>query len=258
MTSLLKAAKEGSASRCRQLLDAGSCVEVRDEDGFTPFLLAADNGHTEVCELLLERGKVNIEEKTLSGDGALNLAVFKGRAKTVKMLMSKGAMVDTRNNSGFTLLLSAADEGHVDVCKLLLAVNSNVEERMPSTLYTPLHFAAINGNETIIELLLSHNADVNSRSKTEAAPLHLASQEGHLVAVVALLQAGADPFLPRQGGALPIHQAANKNHSQVARILIEQAGCSPDQVSPVDCPFIVNLSIFGPAAPRKTTFLTED
>ena len=38
MSLLCKAAEEGSVSRCRQLLAAGSSdVEEKDEDGFTPF-----------------------------------------------------------------------------------------------------------------------------------------------------------------------------------------------------------------------------
>ena len=111
-----------------------------------------------------------------------------------------------------------------------LAAGGDVEEREPITLYTPLHVAAINGHERIIQLLLSHKADVNSRSRTEATPLHCASQEGHLASVVTLLLAGADPLLPKHRGALPIHSAAQRNHVEVVRILIEQGGCSPDQV----------------------------
>ena len=113
---------------------------------------------------------------------------------------------------------------------LLLEAGINVEKRAPYTLFTPLHSAAINGHEKIIKLLLSHKADINSRDKTGATPLHLASQEGHLASVVALLQAGADPLLPSIDGGLPIHAAANRNHPEVVRILIEQGGCSIDQV----------------------------
>ena len=110
------------------------------------------------------------------------------------------------------------------------AAGGDVEERQPKTLLTPLHSAAINGHERIIQLLLSHKADVNSRSKRESTPLHVASQEGHLASVLTLLQAGADPLLPQQTGGFPIHLAAKKNHHEVVRILIEEGGCSPDQV----------------------------
>ena len=127
-------------------------------------------------------------------------------------------------------LVLAASNGPMAMCSLLLAAGVDVEERAPNTLFTPLHQAALRGHERIVKLLLSHKADVNSRSKTEATPLHLASQEGHLASVVALLQAGADPLLPRRDGALPIHRAAQHNHTEVVRILIESTKCSPDQV----------------------------
>ena len=100
MSVLCKAAEEGSLSRCRQLLAAGSDVEEKDEFGFTPLLNAAYFGHTEVCELLLERGKANLEETEPVGNTALKLAASKGNASTVALLLSKGARVDTRNKSG--------------------------------------------------------------------------------------------------------------------------------------------------------------
>ena len=130
-------------------------------------------------------------------------------------------------------LLYAASKGFVSMCRQLLAAGGDVEERDPIALFTPLHYAAIYGHERIIQLLLSHKADFNSRSKTEATPLLLASQEGqegHLASVLTLLQAGADPMLPDHRGALPIHKAADHNHHKVVKILIEEGGCSPDQV----------------------------
>ena len=97
-------------------------------------------------------------------------------------------------------------------------------------LFSSVHFAAINGHESIIQLLLSHKADVNSRSSLEVTPLFLASQGGHLASVLTLLQAGADPLLADVKGTLPIHIAAIFNHSEVVRILIVEGRCSPDQV----------------------------
>ena len=228
--SLLETAANGSTSRCRQLLAAGSHVGERDEGGLTPLLVAAYLGHTGVCELLVERGKANIEEIEPGGNTALNLAATKGNASTVALLLSKGAKVDTKNNDDFTPLLAAVDKGHTEVCELLLAADSDVEESELKAQFTPLHFAAIHGYEKIIQLLLSHKAEVNSRDRIESTPLFCASQEGHAACVVTLLQAGADPMLFDEDGYLPIHLAADNNHPEVVRILIEEGECSPDQV----------------------------
>ena len=138
--------------------------------------------------------------------------------------------MDTRDKNSDTPFLAAAEEGHTEVCELLLANGSNLEERNAGQ-FTALHKAASCCDQSLLLLLLSHKANVNSRSRTEATPLHLASQEGHLASVVALLQAGADPLLPQNDGALPIHLASLRNNRDVVRILVDQGRCSPDQVT---------------------------
>ena len=132
-------------------------------------------------------------------------------------------------------LLNAVLSGSMAMCRLLLAAGADVEERTLIAMDTPLHYAALYGHELIIKLLVSHKADVNSRSKTEATSLHLASQEGHLASVVALLQAGADPLLLQFDGALPIHAAASNNQIEVVRILIKEGKCAIDQVRLLHC-----------------------
>ena len=89
------------------------------------------------------------------------------------------------------------------MCQLLLANGSDLEERQTGTMGTALHWAADGGHQSILDLLLSHNADVNSNDRRGSTPLHHASQDGTLAFVVALLQAGADPLLPAIEGFLP-------------------------------------------------------
>ena len=133
---------------------------------------------------------------------ALVYASAKGEIDKVTILLALGARVDARDE-GFTPLLVAAQFGHKEVCELLLANGSDLEERITGTLMTALHFAAVLGHQSLLELLLSHKADVNSRDRRGFTPLHLASQEGHLASVVALLQSGADPLLPYLGSSPP-------------------------------------------------------
>ena len=101
---IVQAAAAGDASKVEMLLSQGARGDARDQ-GFTPLLVAAQRGHTEVCELLLDKGKANIEETTPIGNNALNLAASKGHASTVALLLSKEARVDIRSRDGFTSLL---------------------------------------------------------------------------------------------------------------------------------------------------------
>ena len=228
---MVHAATMGDASTVAMMLSKGAKVDAR-EHGFTSLLVAAQYDHTEVCKLLLNTDKVNIEDTMSAGHTALNISAREGHVNIVAL--SKGARVDnqgftpllaaakcghtevckllleTTNENvkeiepgGFTPLLFAAQEGHADVCELLLAKGSDLEERLPDIQYTALHTAAINGHESLLQLLLSYNkAYVNSRSRTESTPLHCASQERYLASVVTLLQSGADPLQPDTFGNL--------------------------------------------------------
>ena len=77
--------------------------------------------------------------------------------------------------------------------ELLIAKGANFEHRNVSD-YTPLSLAASGGYVGIIKLLLSHGAEINSRtgSKLGISPLMLASMNGHTAAVKLLLDMGSD------------------------------------------------------------------
>ena len=108
---IVQAAAAGDASEVERLLSLGARVDAR-EQGFTPLLAAADSGHTYVCELLLRKGRANIEDTNPDGSTALNIAAGEGFVSTVELLLSEGANVSTKDNKGFTPLLIAAKNGH--------------------------------------------------------------------------------------------------------------------------------------------------
>ena len=56
--------------------------------------------------------------------------------------LDQGGRVTVRSPGGFTPLIAAAQDGHTDICYLLLAHGSNVKEVVPHTKQTSLHHAA--------------------------------------------------------------------------------------------------------------------
>ena len=171
-------------------------------------------------------------ESISSSDEKLYNSSASGDIEGVISALAQGGRVTVRSPDGFTPLLIAALEGggHTDICGLLLAHGSNVNEADSDTKHTALFYAAVKGHNAVVEALLSWGAEVNQQDYLGSTPLHFACQEDHLLCVLTLLKAGASLTLPNSQGTLPIHAAALHNRVEVVRTLVEH-GCSPDMVS---------------------------
>jgi len=71
----------------------------------------------------------------------------------VKLLLDKGAELETKDDSSQTPLSWAARNGHEAIVKLLLDKGAELETKDDSS-QTPLSWAAENGHEAIVKLLL--------------------------------------------------------------------------------------------------------
>jgi len=144
--------------------------------------------------------------------------------------LAQGGRVTMRDHQGHTPLLEAAHKGHTDICALLLAHGSDVNETEPETKMTALHCAALRGHEAVVEALLSWGALVDPRALGGVTPLCIVCQGGHLACLLALLKAGANVSLPNNLGILPIHVAAGQNRVEIVRTLLDY-DCSPDMLN---------------------------
>ena len=102
------AAGKGDIEVLKQHVAAGTDVNDQEKSrGSTPLLVAALAGQTGAARLLIEKGaKVN----SRNNDGAtpLLVAAFFCHADIVKLLLEKGADLNSRNNTGQTALDSVA------------------------------------------------------------------------------------------------------------------------------------------------------
>ena len=179
--------------------------------------------HEAVVKLLLEKG-ADVESKSSSSRTPLSWAAENGHEAVVKLLLEKGADVESKDTkSGQTPLLRAAEYGHEAVVKLLLKKGADVESKSRSG-QTPLSLAAGKGHEAVVKLLLNKGADVESKdTKSGKTPLSLAAGKGHEAVVKLLLEKRADVESRVTGsGQTPLWWAAAKGHEGVVKLLLEK------------------------------------
>jgi ankyrin repeat protein len=83
-----------------------------------------------------------------------------------------------------------------------------------------LHAAAYRGHTEVVELLIAHGADVNSRDVRGWIPLHAAVDQGHVETGELLIAKGADLNARIKGGGYTVLDLANlKEQIELAGLL---------------------------------------
>src|SRR5207248_11753137 len=105
----------------------------------------------------------------------------------LKNLDEADITINSKDNNGRMPLLYAAERGHVDVVKLLLA-QSDVDVELKDYLgWTALHWAAAKGHEPVMKALLEKGADIDPKDKAGGTPLIYAINRGAEAVIKSLL-----------------------------------------------------------------------
>ncbi|XP_036329316.1 ankyrin repeat domain-containing protein 39-like [Rhagoletis pomonella] len=100
----------------------------RDDFDYTALHYAARNGNLEICKMLIEDGKVDVDAVTKAGATALHRAAMMGNLNVVKLLVGAKAKLQLQDEYGQTALHRAAIRGHLEVCKFLLEMDPKLKE----------------------------------------------------------------------------------------------------------------------------------
>ena len=252
-------AAAGGRKDCREvgeiLLKHGAETDAVNENGNQPLHLACKRGHAATGILLVSNGA---DGKSLNNNGysplelinqfvlamvsseeperdvryALHVAVERGLARTVQLLVDCGADVNAVNKHGQTPLHTAVN-GEMDfpeMCEILLKCNAKIDA-VDGVCKQPLHLACERGHSVTGILLMSYEADANVQTRDGRTPLRLLSQylltckertdrhddqalhialrhnmDGH---TQLLVKCGADTNAVNKDGQTPLHVAAD-------------------------------------------------
>ena len=123
-----------------------------------------------------------------------------------------------RQISEATPLHYAAADGQEEVVQVLLDAGVKVDpEMIPGT--TPLHMAAENGYAGIVHLLIKGGANANKYAH-QRTPLHMAVLANSAEVVQVLLEAGANTKVKDGGQLTLLHRAAEKGCEKIVRLFL--------------------------------------
>jgi len=204
----------------------------------TPLMYAAQHGHVSVVDVLLTAGAdVSAKDcgfvETTHEDQPLHYAAIGGNLGVIKRLLAAGADVNALNSSGNTALNIAIERGHAETVRFLLRSGAKVNLDPTTKHFPPLCVAASAKQPDIFRELLKAGADVNAVNPLNQTPLNCAAttpEEDAIPMIEELLKAGAkiDNVIDRLGGTSLLH-AVFQNSPKVVKLLV-QAGANPNQV----------------------------
>lgn len=159
-TPLIWACKSGLLDTVRRLIDAGADVNFQSPEGITPLMDAAYEGHTLIVQTLLEVPDIQIDAVRDTGHTALLLAVQEGHEAVIDLLLEYNASIEMMTETGVSALWIAAANGHshiiTKVCSRQLLNHLHcIGDRSVS----PLHAATGNGHFSTVKQLLLLGAD---------------------------------------------------------------------------------------------------
>ncbi|CAH2031670.1 ankyrin repeat domain-containing protein [Trichlorobacter ammonificans] len=145
---LLQAAESGHLEIVQYLLDRKYCCvdDGNDQTWYSPLIVACENGHAEISELLLKHG-ANV-------------------ARQYEKETESDETYATYQEQGYPLTL-AVENGHTEIVRLLLCHRADTEsirwsyDGQWNSEETPLLLALRQNSFEIAELLLKHGADID-------------------------------------------------------------------------------------------------
>ena len=147
-------------------------------------------------------------------------AAARGDREAVKALLKKAADVNAAQGDGMTALHWAAMNGDAELAEMLIVAGANVRATTRLGTYTPLYLASRQGHAPVIQALITAGADVKAGTPNGTTPLMVAAASGEVEAVRLLIENGSD-VNAKDGvrAQTPLMYAAASNRAGVIELL---------------------------------------
>ncbi|HEY4254802.1 MAG TPA: ankyrin repeat domain-containing protein, partial [Chlamydiales bacterium] len=199
-------------------------LEIPDEKGNTPLLLAAACGQKEIYKILLKAG-ANEKVENKEGRNSLFLSVIANETKMVEWLAKKEWLLNSTDKSKNNALHIAASwdrlDNCLDICQIL--IKAGIDQRaLNLSLQSALHVAVAAGKAEVVKWFAKRKLLLESKGNFGNTPLIDAAGTGNLKNLEALLQEGANLDARDNKGWTALHVAVCYNKTEIIRFLLAQ------------------------------------
>ena len=221
------------------LLNAGADANIRNFD--------EQSQQTPLHEAA-KRGNLDIVQLLINHGADINALDCNRSSPLHKAARSQKPKVDERPLKGgadanIRKLYEAAERGYFDIVELLISHGADVNA-LDCEKYSPLHEAVRSQKHKVVELLLKGGADVNVQNNYYSTTLHEAVESGSLETLQSLLTfgQGADVNARGQYRKTPLHLASSRGFLDMSRLLIEHGADVDAQDDEGQTPFSAALA----------------
>ncbi|MAE63871.1 MAG: hypothetical protein CMJ18_06320 [Phycisphaeraceae bacterium] len=191
-------------------------LEVTNDDGDTPLLLAWKHGHFDVISVLAAAGQagrdIAVDQRNGLDHTVMGLAADAGKVEVVVDLAAAGADPLERNQFLVTALNIAAEQ--LD-SRILVAMLARLETLKDGS---PLMAAIRYHRPDNVRLILAKGCPVN-QAPSGTTPLMMAMFGGGIEIVKLLLEHGADPSIKHPDGETARDLAVKHGHKAIVKLL---------------------------------------
>ena len=182
-------------------------------------LAAVRSGDLAKLRMLLTSG-VDLDSRDPLGWSALMWASALNLPHVVRVLLECGADTEVTDQYGATALMKACRQDSIAIADLLLKYGADIDA-VDALGWTALMRAAHRGFEEVVQLLLEHFPQSEIADHSGATALILAASEGHATVTKQLLEWGADMHAKDIRGKTALTWAVSRGHTAVVDLLNE-------------------------------------
>jgi uncharacterized protein len=201
--------------------------------GYEDVIAAIESGNANQLKELLAADRSLAAARDAGGVSAIMQALYRQRKDMVEMLRGARPELD---------IFEATSLGRPDLVEEMVTQNPRLANARSGDGFTPLHFAAFFGEESVARVLMEHHADAGAvaNNPMQVMPLHSAAAARNLAIVRALLEHGAPVNARQQKGWTALHAAAQHGDQAMVELLLkyganpnarDEHGLTPDEIA---------------------------